>query len=142
MIAFAIRDLLANDSVDFEKAVTHLSNIELTTPSYIILGGLTDNQGAVITRDRKKAIDIWWLNGTDNRWFLVETNYDHWNPPPKDDDRRDPANRLMNSVGQQKLDSDSLFGVLSTPPIHSLETKYSTIMSASNPNMYTTWINN
>ena len=102
MIAFAIRDLLEDDSVDFEKAVTHLSNIELTTPSYIIFGGLTDNQGAVIIRDRKKAIDIWWLNGTDNRWFLVETNYDHWNPPPKDDDRRDPANKLMNSVGQSK----------------------------------------
>ena len=142
MIAFAIRDLLEDDSVDFEKAITHLRTIELTTPSYIILGGLTDNQGAVITRDREKAINIWRLNSTANRWFLVETNYDHWNPPPKDDDRRNSANRLMNSVGQQKLDSDSLFCVLSTPPIHRIWTKYTTIMSASDPNMYTTWINN
>ena len=140
MIAFAIRDLLEDDSVDFEKAVTNLSTIELTTPSYIILGGLTDNQGAVITRDREKAIDIWRLNSTNNQWFLVETNYDHWNPPPKDDDRRDPANKLMNSVGQQKLDSNSLFGVLSTPPILNQGTKYTTVMSASDPDMYTTWI--
>lgn len=22
------------------------------------------------------------------RWFEVETNYDHWAPPPADDDRR------------------------------------------------------
>ena len=140
MIAFAIRDLLEDDSVDFEKAVTRLSTIELITPSYIILGGLKDNQGAVITRDRKKFIDIWWLNGTDNRWFLVETNYDHWNEPPKDDDRRNPANKLMNYFGQQKLDSISLFGVLSTPPILNQATKYTTIMSARDPNMYTTWI--
>ena len=140
MIGFAVRDLLANDSVDFEKAVTHLSTIELTTPSYIILGGLTDNQGAVITRDREKAINIWRLNSTNNQWFLVETNYDHWNPPPKDDDRRDPANKLMNSVGQQKFDSNSLFGVLSTPPILNWGTRFTTVMSASDPDMYTTWI--
>ena len=127
MIAFAIRDLLEDDSVDFEKAVTHLSTIEQITPSYIILGGLTDNQGAVITCDREKPIDIWWLNDTDNRWFLVETNYDHWNPPPQDDDRRNSANKLMNSIGQQKLNSDSLFGVLSTSPIYRIWTKYTTI---------------
>ncbi len=139
LIAFKIRDLLGDSSIDFEKAVQTLSTAQLIAPCYLIIGGLKGNEGAILTHNRTCAIDVWRLNSTSKRWYILETNYDHWQPPPSDDDRRDPANKMMTSLGQDKLNMDSLFKVLSTEPVYNEGTDYTTIMSASDPDSYTTW---
>ena len=44
-------------------------------------------------------------------WYIVETNYDLWNNPPADDDRRDPAIKAMNAIGQANITADTLVEV-------------------------------
>ena len=137
---FLIRDTIADPSMDFESAVNTLAYTPLIAPCYIIIGGVGPTEGAVITRDRMASLDIWRLDPIYGRWFLVETNYDHWTSPPAGDDRRDPAIRGMNETGRADLSVGSLFSVLSTPPVLNNATTYTVIMSAAIPELYSTWI--
>lgn len=138
--SFLIRNTLADTSLSFDDAVTKLSYEPLIAPCYIIVGGLQSTEGVVITRNRIAALDIWWLDAVEGRWFLVETNYDHWEPPPSSDDRRDPAIKAMNETGRNSLSVTSLYKVLSTPPILNDGTTYTVTMSASIPELYNAWI--
>jgi len=112
---------------DFESAVDNLSNTELISDVYYIIAGVSANQGAVISRNRINATDVWRLNSP-SRWFEVETNYDHWENPPWFDDRVVPANNAMNAMGQTHLTLDGMFKVLTVKPVFNLQTTY-TILS-------------
>lgn len=138
-ISFLVRDTLEEAS-DFESALNSLASSPLIAPVYFIIGGVGPREGAVITRDRVSALNVWRLDAEDGRWFLVETNYDHWTTPPPDDDRRDPAIKSIEEMGRQNFTTKGLFGVMSTPPVLNDGTIYTTIMSASQPELYTTWI--
>ena len=59
-------------------------------------------------------------------------------PPPARDDRRDPAIKNMNAMGQNNLTAMNLYDVLSQPPVLNDGTLYTTIMSASNASLYYT----
>ena len=138
--ALHIRDAIASKQMDFESALLFLADKPLIAPCYIIIGGTKAREGVVITRDRIAALDLWRLDGERGRWYLVETNYDHWVPPPSDDDRRDPAIKAMNETTRAGLNPTSLFGVMSTPPVLNDGTTYTVIMSAAMPGLYNTWI--
>ena len=138
--AFLIRDTLANTSLSFDEAVHKLANDPLDAPCYLIVGGVTSTEGVVITRNRIAARDIWRVDSSKERWFLVETNYDHWEPPPPSDDRRDPAINAMNEIGQGNISTSSLYHVLSIPPVLNDDTTYTVTMSASIPELYNAWI--
>ena len=73
-----VRDTISNKEMNFESAVNSLATKRLIAPSYIIVGGTKSGEGAVITRDRASAKDLWRLDPDNGRWYLVETNYDHW----------------------------------------------------------------
>uniref|UniRef100_A0A8D0UL30 N-acylethanolamine-hydrolyzing acid amidase n=1 Tax=Sus scrofa TaxID=9823 RepID=A0A8D0UL30_PIG len=75
-------------------------------------------------------------------WFRVETNYDHWKPAPKKDDRRTPAIKALNATGQANLTLETLFQVLSVFPVYNNYTIYTTVMSAASPDKYMTRIRN
>ncbi|XP_065918990.1 N-acylethanolamine-hydrolyzing acid amidase-like [Dysidea avara] len=137
IVSFLIRNTLENVQ-SYKEALDILSHTTFIAPSYIIIAGTKSGEGAVITRDRITARDVWTLDPPE-RWFLVETNYDHWEPPPKDDDRRDPANQHMNKIGRQNISLDELFSVLKTPPVLNNSTTYTTLMCAAVPNNYATW---
>ena len=139
-IALMMRDVLADSDSNFEKAVNILSSAQIIAPCYLIVGGLSEDEGAVVTQNRTMGIDVWRLNGEEGQWFLVETNYDHWKPPPPFDDRRDPAINGIKKIGQAGLNDQTLFDVLSTPPVLNGGTIYTTIMSASEPTLYKGWI--
>lgn len=136
--AFHIRDALSNENMTYEQALIFLADKALVAPCYIILAGTRPHEGVVITRDRIAALDLWKING--ERWYLVETNYDHWEVPPSDDDRRDPAIAAMENMTQANVGFPGLFGVLSTQPVVNDETTYTVVMSAAHPELYTTWI--
>lgn len=53
----------------------------------------------MITRDRNKAVDVWNMADA-GKWYILETNYDHWKSPLFIDDRRTPANRCMQNMTQ------------------------------------------
>ena len=54
---------------------------------------------------------MWTLDDTVDKWFAVETNYDHWGPAKPSDDRRRAAVDGMRAAGQTGADADPL-GVL------------------------------
>jgi len=108
------------NTTSFNDAVHLLSTQDLIAPVYFILAGVNPDEGAVITRNQNTLIDIWMINKTStdfNKWFLLETNYDHWQPPPSKDDRRTPGINAMNLLTQSRIDFYSLMGVLTLKPV-------------------------
>ena len=136
-VGFILRDTLADDTIgaSYKAVLAHFSTTPMIAPCYIILGGVSPTEAAVITRDRWKAEDVWTINVT-MQWFLVETNYDHWKPAPKNDDRRDVAINSLESVGQNGINAESMYQILSIPPVLSNSTSYTVVMSAGRPDIY------
>ena len=77
-------------------------------------------KGAIITRGRNDA-DVWLMGensiSQNSTWFLVETNYDHWKPPPFFDDRRSAAIKCLDTMGKDNASFSGLYNVLSTKPV-------------------------
>ena len=136
IVNFLIRDVLADPNSDFETAVETLSTTPLIAPCYLIVGGTQPGQGVVITRDRTAAVDVMKLDANHGQWYVLETNYDHWDPPPTSDDRRDPAIKALNRIGRNNINAETLYQALSTPPVLNHQTVYTTIMSAAQPDLY------
>ncbi|XP_070532010.1 N-acylethanolamine-hydrolyzing acid amidase-like isoform X2 [Ptychodera flava] len=125
---------------NFHDALHKLATRQIIAPVYYIIGGVKAGEGAVVTRDRVKARDVWLLDPNNGTWFLVETNYDHWLPPPKSDDRRDPAVKHMNAIGQSKISGKTIYEVMSTPPVLRSATVYTFVGSAADPSSYATYV--
>uniref|UniRef100_A0A671RL84 N-acylethanolamine-hydrolyzing acid amidase n=1 Tax=Sinocyclocheilus anshuiensis TaxID=1608454 RepID=A0A671RL84_9TELE len=129
-VSWLVRETL-EAAVDFQDAVVRLAKVPIITDVYYILGGVHAGEGVVITRDRSGSADIWPLDPLHGNWYRVETNYDHWLPAPKQDDRRDVAMKALNATGQNHISMDSLYKVYEI-------TVYTTVMSAGTPEKYTT----
>jgi len=134
LVTFLSRYVLAVEH-DFEAAVENLSNIPLIADVYYTIAGISANQGAVISRNRLNATDVWRLQAP-SRWYLVETNYDHWEQPPWFDDRVTPSTRAMNALGQSALTLKGMYDVMSIKPILNLQTVY-TLLACPADNSYT-----
>lgn len=61
-ITFLIRDVVSTPEMDFAQAVKTLSQVPLMADGYLIVGGVKVGEGAVVTRDRKGAADVWKLS--------------------------------------------------------------------------------
>jgi len=123
-IGLFLRDLLETQA-SFEDALPIAQSAHLDAPSYIIMGG-GNGQGAIVTRERNSAVDTWRLDPQVGRWFVVQTNDDHWEAP--DDIRREAANRHMNATTPDDLSQEFMFGVMSSYPNLNYETTYTTVM--------------
>ena len=137
IIGFLTRDVFETAN-SFQQAVDMFSTGPLIDPCYFIVGGTQPGEGIVITRGRWNAIDLWWLKPRQGRWYLLETNYDHWTSPPPTDIRREVAEKAMNRTGRANINPVTLFKVLSIPPVCNNTTMHTTIMSAAQPWLYTT----
>ncbi|CAG9319974.1 unnamed protein product [Blepharisma stoltei] len=126
--AFAIRTAFEAKNT-YQEAKNYLKNVPLIAGSYFTIGGVNENEGAVITRSRNYAADVWEMN--EKRWFLVQTNYDHWLVHPKSDDRYHPAVDIIEKAGEGNVDKGVLFKVLGTPPVLEIDnsTIHSTVMN-------------
>ncbi|XP_076819003.1 N-acylethanolamine-hydrolyzing acid amidase-like [Clavelina lepadiformis] len=134
---FMLQRMVLEDAKDYQEAVALLSRTPTIAPVYFIVGGAKPGEGAIIVRDQAHLRNITLM---DNRWYILETNYDPWNAPPKFDDRRDAGIAAMNKVGRENMDPEELYKVLSVPPVFNTHTTYTTIMSAADPNVYRTMI--
>ncbi|XP_071113649.1 N-acylethanolamine-hydrolyzing acid amidase-like [Haliotis cracherodii] len=138
-LSLLVRDVLAT-STTYADAVDTLSSTDTEADAYFIVGGAKSGEGVVITKSRIGADDLWYMNEAAPGWFIVETNYDHWVPPPTDDNRRDPAVNAMKAMGQGNISVTSLYNVISTHPVLNNKTVYSIVMSAAQPTTLTSWI--
>lgn len=133
----------------FESAVDYFSNVPLAASAYYIIGGVKPQEGAIITRNREKAVNVWRLNPAQGDWYILQLNSDHWKPAPFGDDRRTPLQQYLNATGQSNIGADSLWGALSIQhvnhtagqraPYNSM-TIYTTVMQASNPATFKTLV--
>ena len=113
--AMLIRQVL-HDAPSFEAAVAQLAaGTPIAAPVYYIVGGISAGQGAVVTRNRTAAVGEVFRMAAAEKWFMVQTNYDHWLPAPAGDDRRDIAIAAMQQVGAQGVTPAAMFSVMSTP---------------------------
>lgn len=134
-----IRDVTEN-SADYKSAVDTLSYTVTAAPAYFIIAGVNQTEGQIITKGRYAEVDQYTLDPKNGRWFIVETNYDHWTTPPPTDNRRDPAINAMKSMGQNNITVENLFNVMSTHPVLNNKTTYTVVMSASQPDIMQSWI--
>uniref|UniRef100_A0A674BTV9 Acid ceramidase n=1 Tax=Salmo trutta TaxID=8032 RepID=A0A674BTV9_SALTR len=98
-MSFLTRSVLEN-ATSYEEAKNLLAQTKLLAPAYFILGGNQTGQGCVITRSRVLSLDIWEIELKLGRWYVLETNYDHWKEPLFLDNRRTPAMKCMNQTMQ------------------------------------------
>uniref|UniRef100_UPI0037E75CC2 N-acylethanolamine-hydrolyzing acid amidase-like n=1 Tax=Semicossyphus pulcher TaxID=241346 RepID=UPI0037E75CC2 len=138
-VSWLVRETL-EVAENFEDAVMRLSKIPIITGVYYIVGGVRPGEGAVITRDRTGPADIWPLDPVNGGWYRVETNFDHWLPPPARDHRREAAIIALNATGQDHIDMEALYQVLSLFPVCNGITVYTTTMSAAAPENYKTLV--
>uniref|UniRef100_A0A914C8F8 N-acylethanolamine-hydrolyzing acid amidase n=1 Tax=Acrobeloides nanus TaxID=290746 RepID=A0A914C8F8_9BILA len=131
-VSFEIRETLEKVET-FDEAVKQLSRVHFVAPSYLIMGGVKPGEGAIITRNRWSSADVYKINIEKDRWFLLETNFDHWKK--SDDDRRKFGIKFMEDVGRKNLNPSSLFSVLSKNPVNNKQTIFSSVMSAAVPEL-------
>jgi len=136
LVSFLLRDTFTT-AKDYNDALKKLSTTYLIADVYYIIGGI--NTGAVISRNRTVAADIWKLDSAHGRWFEIETNYDHWEAPPWYDNRRDPANDHMNNLGRDNISPQNLFKILGMKPTLNLQTTYS-IVACPTTGYYQTFV--
>jgi len=133
---FSILRQIAEDVESFSMAKQKLARVDLSAPSYFIVGGTQSGEGAIITRDHTSS-DVFNLDASTGRWYLVETNYDHWDRTPADDDRRDPSERFLNATGRMHFSANEMMAAISNTavgkgerPTLNADTVYSAVISA------------
>ncbi|XP_069686152.1 acid ceramidase-like isoform X2 [Periplaneta americana] len=118
---------------NYKTAQKMLAKPHLIAPVYFILAGSKSDEGCIITRSRTK-FDIWNIGEKhehqNESWYLVQTNYDHWEKPPFFDDRRSPAIHCMEEFGRADPLS-TIYNVLSTRPILNKLTTYTALMDVN-----------
>ncbi|KAF6375959.1 N-acylsphingosine amidohydrolase 1 [Rhinolophus ferrumequinum] len=129
-IGFISRSVLEN-CTSYEEAKNILTKSKLLAPAYFILGGNKSGEGCVITRDRRKSLDVYELDSKQDRWYVVETNYDRWKNPFFLDDRRNAAKMCLNHTTQEKISLSTIYDVLSTKPVLNKLTVFTTLMDVT-----------
>lgn len=99
-------------------------------PGYVIAAGSAAGEGVVLTRNASgDDTDEWPLSvppswastAQSDGWFRLQTNYDHWGPAPKSDDRRDPGIKAMRTL-ERRPTFEGLWEVLGTHPVYNPST--------------------
>ena len=128
-ITVVTRRLFEEEANTYEEARDFLSRVPLVSPLYLIVGGGSGNQGCVITRSVDNSLQPQTLQVSSVKpTWILQTNYDHWEAPPADDDRRTPGNLCMrNSLS---MSFAALFNVLTTKPVLLQEVTYTSLMDA------------
>jgi len=97
-MTWVIRDALTNAKT-YNQAFKIVTERKALFGSYIIISGTEEREGAVITRDANKAIDIRKLD--ENNWFLVQCNNDPWDIAG--DERTLVAIQRMKEIGPENV---------------------------------------
>ena len=110
-VSWLIRHVLETCDT-YDCAYQAFKNDKINALSYIILAGTKKDEGVVISRDRLSTIHEDKLNATNGKWYVVQTNSDHWiNDTGKHHgcfNRCEAAKERLNTLGQDNLDIDNL----------------------------------
>jgi N-acylethanolamine-hydrolysing acid amidase len=126
----------------FNDIIEEWSSVLLSAPFYIVMAGVNVGEGAIIARNQTgvaspNGIVLRFNSTKETNQYLVQTNYDHWEPDSNEDPRRTVAENLLRldtpSLTQQTSVGINieLFSVASTYPIHNPHTAYTAVMNAN-----------
>ena len=64
-----------------------------------------------------------------SKFYIAQTNYDHWQPDPATDPRRTALERYLDDMGADiGVSKMGLFAAISTFPVHNPHTAYTAVM--------------
>lgn len=141
-IPYFIRKVLEN-ATDFDSAVQMFMSEEFAAPCYLIVSGVKENEGVIITRDISGVANLSRLNSSDpDQWFMVQTNYDRNLPDPASDYRRIPAEERMRKIGRKDVNEQRIYDeVLTLVPNMRPTTILTSVMSPQTGTFNTTvWV--
>ena len=133
-VGLVMRGLLERDNVGYKEALWELQTVELIAPCYVILGGVSPGEGAVITRGRLEEISVRFIDTSKDKWYVLETNYDWWNPAG--DNRRAAAIRALETAGRDGMSGERLYRVLSSQYVCNNLTTFTAVMSAADEQVF------
>jgi len=140
LLTHMLREGIEDETIsnNFQSYVDHVASTDLVGPSYAIVGGPTAGDGAVITLgpNMTEAIDVWYIPDAlpadadaAGKFYVLETNYDHWDPAPIVDDRRTAAEDCMdNYVTATGVTKEAIYNVLHASPNRNRLTTYTALM--------------
>jgi acid ceramidase len=145
LLSQTLRMQIEDDAVgtDFETYASKLGATRLVGPAYAIIGGPKSGQGLVITiqPNTTQPLDTWRITDSDalpadapveEKFYVLQTNYDHWEEPPKIDDRQTAAYDCMdNQITMSGVSKESMYQLLAAMPNRNRLTTYTAIMDCS-----------
>lgn len=134
-LTFATREAMETYD-NYDDAVNFILQTSFIGPAFIIIGGSNPYEGCVCTMGPNRTLANYWdiahglpaNDTTQNPWYVLETNYNHWDQPPWFDDRRYPAEDCMGIVGPSNIQIPTLYNVLNGVPNRNRLTTYTTLM--------------
>jgi len=107
----------------FDDAVDFLMTAPMIAPAYAIIGGAAPGQGAVVTTNSSAAgNDLWRLKDAypreAERWYTLQTNWDHWEADSETDGRRPAGIAAMDAIGSEDITIRGLWNTLATAPVY------------------------
>lgn len=124
-ISWIIRDTLEN-CASYECAYDVLKSRKINSIGYIILAGTQPGEGVVLSRNRIDTAYENKLNVTAGKWYIVQTNFDHWQEGCFN--RCEAAKTHLDSVGQSNIEISHLRStVLEKFPNFNFATVYNTV---------------
>jgi acid ceramidase len=135
---------------DYQTYYTALGATPLVGPAYAIIGGPEAGQGVVltITANSTVPVDTWLITNpdglpsdadTDDKFYVLQTNYDHWEEPPKIDDRETAAYDCMdNVITKDGVSKESIYNMLAALPNRNRLTTYTAVMDCKEGTMQAT----
>ncbi|KAF4696772.1 hypothetical protein FOZ60_015673 [Perkinsus olseni] len=156
-VLLSYRQMIERNGVfDFDRAVEFTSNnLPLSCPIYFAVVGAGHFKAAVMARD-EDGLAVY-ANGTKteplfldsqgdeagaNKWYLVQTNYDHWEEDPPDDPRRTIAENCIKDNGRTydvTSTTDVVLRCIFKDNVTTTETVYTTIMNPAD-SQFTTFV--
>eukprot|EP00929_Paragymnodinium_shiwhaense_P037383 TRINITY_DN19929_c0_g1_i1.p1 TRINITY_DN19929_c0_g1~~TRINITY_DN19929_c0_g1_i1.p1 ORF type:complete len:420 (+),score=79.09 TRINITY_DN19929_c0_g1_i1:87-1346(+) len=138
------QELQQDKAPTFDGFVEKLKTVPLAAPFYVVAAGAGKCEGVVFARSTGSGVagPISRIGGCADaaagEWFLVQSNYDHWQPDNIDDPRRSEGERVMKQLGQQRAASLlGLYAALSDYPVHNPHTVYTALMNPSTGEFHT-----
>ena len=127
-ISWSVRQTL-EDCDTFECAYETLRDKEVSALAYVIISGTREDEGVVISRGRFSTVHEEHLNKTEKKWFLIQTNNDHWKTGCFS--RCQAATDRMNELKQLNTNEGTLETLMMRYPTMNEITVYHTSMVAS-----------
>jgi len=129
---YEVRRLL-DQSISYGDVVERLAATKWLAPQYFVVAGAGPFEGAVVTVDRtapRSRADVQRIDPAKaSRWFLVQTNDDHWKEA--NDGRRAVAQITMLRQGQRRVKQGSVWKAIREFPVCNQNTWFSWIVSPS-----------